>query len=80
MAQTFDAILSAWLHSRRLSPEQAAPELGVGHVAIYAWLNAEYQPSNTKIPVLSRAMQISDDKLRAAIELSRRRRKAKKSR
>ncbi len=80
MPQSFDSILSTWLQGRRLSPEQAAPELGVGHVAIYAWLNCEYQPSNTKIPVLSRAMLISEDRLRAAIELSRRRRKAKKSR
>jgi transcriptional regulator with XRE-family HTH domain len=80
MAQAFELILSNWLQSRGLSPEQAAPELGVGHVAIYAWLNGEYQPSNTKIPVLSRALQVPDDRLRAAIELSRRRRKTRKPR
>lgn len=75
---TFPSLLTRWLTARRLSPEQAAPTLGVGHVAIYAWLRGEYAPSNTRIPLLSRAMLISEDTLRTAIEKARANVKAKK--
>jgi DNA-binding transcriptional regulator YdaS (Cro superfamily) len=80
MAQPFESMLANWLKSQDMSPEQAAPLLGVGHVAIYAWLNGDYQPSNTKIPSLSRALQIPEADLRPAIEKSRRLRSSKQGR
>lgn len=69
---TFATLLSRWLESRDLSPERAAPLLGVGHVAIYAWLNNQYQPSNTRVPLLARAMNVSEESLRTAIAASKR--------
>lgn len=68
---TFERMLQRWLERMGYSPEQAAPHLGVGHVAIYAWLAGEYQPSATRVVLLARALDVTDDALRKAIARSR---------
>lgn len=76
---TFEKLIATYLRSHKQSPEQAAPSLGVGYVAIYAWLKGDYQPSSTKMPRLAEAMGISEDLLRKAVVRSRQDREKRRS-
>ncbi len=67
----FATMLAKWLDHHRLTPQQAAPLLSVGHVTVYSWLKGDYQPSNTRIPALARTLKVSESDVRRAIERSR---------
>lgn len=73
-ADTFQTFIRTWLADRKLSPEEAAPILGVGHVCIYSWMNGSSRPTLPKAPVLAPILAIDEDRLRVMLRRPKRRR------
>ncbi len=73
---SFAHVLAKWLAGQGATPREAAPVLGVSHMAIYRWLHGGLPPS-TRIPALAALMGVDRAALCATVAAARRKRSGK---